>query len=133
MPKDPSWNRRHFGLGGAVALVLAAVVFVQRWQALDTLDVNGLSAHMGLYYVSLALSFCAYLLAIVLAAVLRRWGWLVACVLLPVADLVFAIALLFEAREARTGRARQQSFEAAMSRAVAEEAAEGREDQGSQG
>jgi hypothetical protein len=66
----------------------------------------------------------ADLLAVVLAAMLRRWGWLVAVVLLSASIIVFPIFMLAEVRSEKARRRQQRSFEAATAQALAEQAAE---------
>ncbi len=70
------------------------------------------------------LLLAAWVLAIVLAVRLHRWGWLVACVLLFVAVPVFAIAMLIDSRTTAGDRRQQASFEDAMAQALADEHAE---------
>lgn len=99
------------------------VIFARQWQALDSGDFSALSSDW-LTLLAALLSLVAWVLAIVLAVRLRRWGWLVACVLLFVAVPVFAVVMLAEGRTTTSDRQQQASFEQAMARALAEQEAE---------
>ena len=98
------------------------VSFARQWHALDAGSVTALPPSWIIVATGLAL-LIAWVLAIVLAVILRRWGWLVACVLLFIAVPVFAVAMLIDGRTATSDRRRQASFEDAMARALAEEQA----------
>jgi ABC-type transport system involved in cytochrome c biogenesis permease subunit len=98
------------------------VTFARQWRAIDTADVSAFSANW-LTLLTALLLLAAWVLAIVLAVRLRRWGWLVACVLLFVAVPVFAIAMLIDGRTTAADRQQQASFDEAMARALAEEQA----------
>ena len=106
-------------------LGFASVVatYVREWHALGAGNVSGLHPN-GLTITAQVLLLAAWVLAIVLAVLLRRWGWLVVCVLLFFAAPVFAIAMLAEARSAAADRGQQASFQEAMARALADEQAE---------
>jgi len=99
------------------------VTFARQWRALDTGDVSAFSSDW-LTLLTTLLLLAAWVLAIVLAVRLRRWGWLVACVLFFVAVPVFAIAMLIDGRTTAVDRRQQASFEEAMAQALADEQAE---------
>ena len=99
------------------------MTFARQWQAVDTGDVSAFSSNWLTLLTALCL-LAAWVLAIVLAVRLRRWGWLVACVLLFVAVPVFAIAMLIDGRTTVADRRQQASFEEAMAQALAEDQAE---------
>ena len=99
-----------------------AVSFVREWRALDTGDVSALS---GLLPTTADLvMLAAWLIALALAVRLRRWGWLVACLLLIVAVPVFAIVVLLTGRRSAAEPRQQASFEAAMATELAEQDAD---------
>jgi hypothetical protein len=83
-----------------LGLALAAVHFVRQWHVLAAGDVHGLS-QSALTLAALALLIAAWALAIVLAARLRRWGWLIACALFYLAIPAFAVVVLVEPRPRR--------------------------------
>jgi hypothetical protein len=99
------------------------VTFARQWTAIDSGDLGAFSSSW-LTLLTALLLLAAWVLAIVLAVRLRRWGWLVACVLLFVAVPVFAIAMLLDGRTSGADRRQQTSFEQAMAQALAEQEAE---------
>ncbi len=99
------------------------VTFARQWMAVDTGDVSAFSSNW-LTLLTVLLLLIAWVLAIALAVRLRRWGWLVACVLLFVAVPVFAIAMLLDGRTTSADRRQQASFEQAMTQALAEQETE---------
>ena len=97
--------------------------FARQWHAIDTGDPSAFSSNWLTLTAALAL-LAAWVLAIVLAVRLCRWGWLVACALLFVAEPVFAIVMLLEGRTTAADRRRQATFESAMTQALAAQEAE---------
>ncbi len=105
---------------GIAAVVLRSAL---EWRAVSAGDVQGLpQAAFGA--TALVLMLAAWVLALVLAARLKRWGWLVACGLLVVAIPAFAVVELVEPRQRRISARRDAAFEAAMAAALAEQEAE---------
>ncbi len=105
------------GLAGEI------ITFARQWTAIDSGDVGVFSPNW-LTLLTAQLLLAALVPAIVLAVRLRRWGWLVACVLLFVAVLAFAIAMLLDARTSGVVRRQQASFEQAMAQALADQEAD---------
>jgi hypothetical protein len=106
----------------AAAVGIGVFVLSRQWQAVGAGDVSRLpgaawEAAWG------AVALAADVLAIVLSFLLHRWGWLVLAILLPVSVVVFALYMLLQLRAERGWRVQHESFEAAMTRALAEEAA----------
>ena len=101
-----------------------AVIFTRQWRAMNTGDLGAFSSSW-LTLLANLLVLAAWVLAIVLAVRLRRWGWLVACVLLLVFVPIFAVAMLIDSRTTAADRQRQASFDEAMAQALAEQEAEG--------
>ncbi len=108
-----------------LAIALLAVAFIRESQSIKGLSTAALERGARLEGIATLLLVSAEVLAIVLASLARRWGWLVASVLLPVSIVVFAIVMLLECRSQRSDEARQASFESALTRALAEQAVEG--------
>jgi len=106
-----------------VAFAGRATTFVRQWRAIGTSDLSAFYSNWLTVATVLAL-LCAWVMAVVLAARLRRWGWLVACALLFVAAPVFAVLILVEGRTGAADRMRQASFESAMAQALLEQEAE---------
>jgi hypothetical protein len=105
---------------GFAAVALRAVL---QWRAVSVGDVQAIS-QPALGAAALTLLLAAWVLALVLTARLRRWVWLVACAILPVAIPAFAVVELAEPQRRRTDPRRQAEFEAAMAAALADQEAE---------
>ena len=103
------------------AVVACAAVFVRQSHAINSVDVAKFDAATASTRIWVALALSADLLALVLAGVLRRWGWLVASILLPVSVAPFAVVMLFRIRGERRSRSQRASFRAAMAKALVEE------------
>ena len=105
---------------GFAAVALRAVL---QWRAVSAGDVQAIS-QPALGATALALLLSAWVLALVLTVRLRRWVWLVACAILPVAIPAFAVVELIEPKPRRTDARRQAEFESAMAAARAEQEAQ---------
>jgi len=101
----------------AGAWIAWAVLYAVAYNSVGQSDFGGISISAGL--VVWTLLAAGELLAFVLAGLLRRWGWFVAAVLLPISIPVFAIVLRSEISTARRTRLQQASFEAALAAALA--------------
>ena len=114
------WGLLILSLAG---LACVGANFVREWQAISAVNVSGLSPKW-LTFISGPLLLAGWALAIVLAVRLRRWVWLVICVVTFVAVPVFAIAMLLQGRTLADDASRQASFQTAMANALAEQEAE---------
>jgi cell division protein FtsW (lipid II flippase) len=114
------WLVLALSLLGIAAMVLRSAL---EWRAVSAGDVQGLPSP-ALGAAALVLVLSAWVLALVVAARLKRWGWLVACALLVVAIPAFAVVELVEPRQRRISARRHAAFEAAMAEALAEQEAE---------
>jgi hypothetical protein len=124
------WER--FALWIVLALSLLGIASVVlrlalEWRAVSAGDVQGLPSPL-LGAAALVLILAAWVLALVTAARLKRWGWLVACGLLVVAIPAFAVVELVEPRQRRISARRHAAFEAAMAAALAEQEPESAKD-----
>ena len=104
---------------GFAAVMLRSVL---EWRAVSAGDVQAIPQPL-LGAAALVLLPGAWALALVLTARLRRWVWLIACALLPVAIPAFAVVELVEPGPQRIS-ARRHAAEAAMAAALAEQEAE---------
>ena len=107
-----------------LAIALLAVAFIRESRSIDGLSTAALERGARLEGIATLLLVCAEVLAIVLASLTRRWGWLIASVLLPLSIVVFAIVMILECRSQRSDEVRQASFGSALTRALAEQAVE---------
>ena len=105
---------------GFAAVVLRAAL---EWRAVSAGDVQSIP-QPALSAAAFVLLFAAWVLALVLTARRRRWVWLVACLLLPVAIPAFAVVASVEPRQRRTDARRHAAFEASMAAALAEQEAD---------
>ena len=106
-----------------LGFAIAALGHVRQWQALAAGDLEGLY-QSSLTVPALVLLVTAWLLALVLAVRLRRWGWLIACALLIVAIPAFAVVLLVEPQPRRTDARWQGQFQEAMAGGLGNQRAE---------
>jgi len=103
----------------AGAWIAWLVLYAVAYNSVGHGGLGGIPASAGLVvWTSLVAS---EVLALVLAGLLRRWGWFVLAFLLPISIPVFAIALRFEIRAAQRTRVQQASFEAALAAALADQ------------
>ena len=105
-------------------LVALVVVTVLSNRAIGAADLTRLSRTNLAWNIVELVWVAADLLAVVLASMLRRWGWLVAAVLLSASIIVFPIFMLAEARSEKVRRRQQHSFDEALAQATAEQSAD---------
>jgi hypothetical protein len=102
---------------GGLALVLFALAHVAGAGALGDGSVSGLARSHSLTTAGDVLWVLSVLLAAFFAGLDERWGWLIAILLAPLAQMVFAAVPLYEARFKRE---EQLDYTSASARAAAD-------------